>query len=192
MTNRNLTEPDRAFTQLLGGLRQRIRNLERSAARPGATRAQDCTRAAFTAVVHDPLQPNDGYWVYHPMAELDIESGRWLVQGWLQFELKYTHVAGQLGYEKMTLALFSSLAPGSSKSSVVAPTKAPMAAPIDVGVGTAQTNLFDVLNFSVTVSSDTGLHLSMEALMEVNGSNFHTATGTDFWLGPGQLLATPL
>lgn len=188
-----MPEPRRALEQHLATVLRRVKSLERTVARPGRTRIQDCDRTYFPAVLHTPLQPSDGYWVWHPMAEFDLDPGAWLVQAFMQFELYYDFLPDELGYHKMSLGVFSTAPDDPTVTTVISVTKCPMAQAVDQG-GTALSprNAFDLLNLSRKISSDTGLHLTLSALLEVNGSSPTIDAGSPFWLGPGQLMATPL
>lgn len=193
MSDRNLPEPDRGLDQRLRADDRRLRSIERVVSKAGKSRVDTCESTLFNAGVHTPPAVTDAFWVYHPMIEVDVDVGRWLARGLMRFQLHYTGHADELGYETMTLSIFQRL-PGSdpsTKTEVISFSKTPLQAPVAYGVDQLA-EFRATLPCARTVSSDTGLTLTLEALMKVEGSTSSISPGTDLWLGPGVLIATPL
>ena len=193
MSDRNLPEPSRGLAQWGANLARRVARLESSAVRPGNARVATAVRTQFPATSTATPQPSDGWYVWHGMAETQVDPGRWLVQAWLQVEVFYNHVSTLWPYTKSFIGIWSTPTGTTDKSLVQLGVNCPMNAQADVvaSPSTVQ-DYFTLLNISTVVSSETGLTLSLEGNLSINVGTPGTHTGPIFWLGPGQIVATPL
>jgi len=192
MSDRNLPEPPRAMKQWMANMARRLSRLERSASHAGSPRVVDFNRVMYLGTATIPSQPTDGYWTPHVLASVNVEPGSWLVNAWMQFEITYTFIVNQIGYEKTNLILYTTDLGTGVRTEELRLSKAPMAHPTDRGsIALPARNRMDQIQLGRRVSSDDGLKLELAGLMEIQGGAAGS-TGGAFWLGPGQLLATPL
>jgi hypothetical protein len=192
MSDRNLPEPQRAMKQWMANMARRLSRLERTASHAGSPRVSDFGRVQYLGTATVPSQPTDGYWASHVLASVNVEAGSWLVNAWMQFEIVYTFIINQIGYEKTNLSLYATDLATGIRTEELRLSKAPMAHPTDRGsIAQAARNRIDQIQLGRRVSSENGLKLELAGMMEINGGA-PGSNGGSFWLGPGQLLATPL
>lgn len=189
MSDRNLPEPGRAFDQWARNVDKRLSNLQRTVSKPSTTRVGECVRTFFPGGTFGTTQ----FWRPQIMVEFDIDPGRWLIDGELQFELHYTGGATEIGYQRTQVILrYRPIGqPQSARLDLVTFEETPLATPINLG--TPQDCYFrTTVPAAKTITSETGLTITLEGQLLVEGGTIGTDAGTNFWLGPGILIATPL
>lgn len=193
MSDRNLPESDRGLQQLLARQDQRIRDLQRTVSKSSTTRVGECNRTFFDGGSFG----DGGFWTPHLMVELDVDPGRWLVEGLLQFELLYTGLTTQLGYQwAHAFILYRPIGSPAADATVnlelVSFDETPLAAPIDMGSALPDLYYRTTIPLAKTVTSETGLTLALYGEFLVEGGTSGTDAGSDLWIGPGVLIASPL
>lgn len=156
-------------------------------------RADDCDETAFPSSWHTIPQPQDSYWVDHPMVELDIDPGRWRVKGLLVFSEQYQGSPTDFaqGFHALFLSLYQRPIGSTAKTLAIVNRKTPLSKP--VGLFTfPDLRFYATITVSAIVNSTAGLTLSLEGRFEGSGSSHAVEHGNDVWLGPGALIATPL
>lgn len=191
MSDRNLPETSRAFQQWAARKDKQLVALNATTGKAGTSRVEELPVTYFPFLWHPTLQPGDSFWTYHTVLELDVDPGRWLLRGLLQFMLHYTGQPAELDRIKMTLSIFSRPLGTTDKTLQVSFAKCPLDKPINRFI--EQDAYFRAtLRGAKTLTSETGLTLSLEAMWEIDGASHDIESGSAFWLGPGVLIATPL
>lgn len=187
MADRDLPEPSRGLAQYMRNTDRRLHALERTVTKTGASKTQDCPERLFdSGVIGD-----GGYWVFHTMIEFDIDPGAWLLDGQLGFALNYTGV-GILGFQHAHAAvdwrpIGTSIVP---LNNFVEFGDCPLADPS----GSGAPGLFwrTTIPVGKVVTSETGLTVRLMGQFTWAAGTSGDTGGSDFYLGPGILTATPL
>jgi hypothetical protein len=202
VSDRNLVEMERAFDQLMRSTKSELMALRRTAGRSSFSRAVECAEVYFPNVVNTPAQPTDGYFVDHPMIEMDVDPGAWWVRGVLRGRQQWTGGPGLVpelggGYARHTLRIYTRPIGTATKTLRRESLKTPLSGELpDRGVSNFGSE-YVTMRCTTRLSTEIPLTISLEGRLDIEGTPPPPGGGggagpNEFWLGPGTLIAKPL